>query len=112
VLSTIDTASGIEERKRQKEAGKQEDALESLDRVIDSITIGMSRKAFNSRLKALARISFKNASTICDYILAEQTEQNIKPSTAESKVKLLIWLSRYLNHRPFEEMTKQDFSDI
>jgi integrase len=108
VLSTIDTASGIEERKRQKEAGKQEDALESLDRVIDSITIGMSRKAFNSRLKALARISFKNASTICDYILAEQTEQNIKPSTAESKVKLLIWLSRYLNHRPFEEMTKQD----
>jgi integrase len=75
---------------------------------MDSITIGMSRKAFNSRLKAVARISFQNASTIYDYILAEQTERNIKPSTAESKVKLLIWVSRYLEHKPFEEMTKKD----
>ena len=103
VLSTIDPAEVTE-----RSSLKAEEDLQALDRVIDSITVGMSRKAFNSRLKALARISFKNASTICDHILAEQTEQNIKPSTAESKVKLLIWLSRYLNHKPFKEMTKQD----
>jgi hypothetical protein len=102
-LSTVDP-TGASERMQLK----AEEGLQELDRTIDSITAGMSRKAFNSRLKALARINFKNASTICDYILAEQTEQNIKPSTAESKVKLLIWLTRYLDHKPYEQMTKQD----
>jgi hypothetical protein len=103
VLSNVDPAEAAE--RRQAKAKRN---LQTLDRTIDSITVGMSRKAFNSRLKALARINFKNASTICDYILAEQTEQNIKPSTAESKVKLLIWLTRYLDHKPYEQMTKQD----
>lgn len=107
VLSTIDIA-GTELRKQKEELDKQQDALQSLDRVIDSITVGMSRKAFNSRLKALAKISFQNAPTFCEHILAEQIEQNIKPSTAESKIKLLIWLSNYHSHKPFEQMTKQD----
>lgn len=107
MLSTIDIA-GTELRKQKEELDKQQDALQSLDRVIDSITVGMSRKAFNSRLKALAKISFQNAPTFCEHILAEQIEQNIKPSTAESKIKLLIWLSNYHSHKPFEQMTKQD----
>jgi hypothetical protein len=102
-LSTVDPTGAFERMQLKAEEGLQE-----LDRTIDSITVGMSRKAFNSRLKALARISFKNASAICDYILEEQTEQNIKPSTAESKIKLLIWLIRYLDHKPYEEMTKQE----
>jgi integrase len=80
---------------------------EVLDRLIDSITRDFPRKGVNSRLKALARKS-RNAATICDHILAEQTEHNIKASTAESKVKSLLWLSKYLNDKPFEEMTKQD----
>jgi integrase len=80
----------------------------ALDRLIDSITRDFSRKGVNSRLKALARKS-RNAATICDHIFAEQTEHNIKYSTAESKVKSLLWLSRYLNDdKPFEQMTKQD----
>ncbi len=45
---------------------------------------------------------------ICDHILAEQTEYNIKTSTAESKVKSLLWISKFLNDKPFEEITKQD----
>gem|GEM_PF-3687640 len=79
-LSTVDSV-GAAERRRLKGEG-----LQAIDRSIDSITIGMSRKAFNSRLKALARISFKNTSTIFNYILAEQIEQNIRTSTAESKI--------------------------
>jgi len=79
-----------------------------LDKVIDSITRGMSRKAFRTRLRMLARISPGNAAIICDHILAEKTEQNIKASTAESKVKTLLWLTRYLEQKPFEQMTKQD----
>jgi hypothetical protein len=80
---------------------------EAFDRLIDSITRDFSRKSVSSRLKALTRKSV-NAATICDHILAEQTEHNIKASTAESKVKSLIWLSKCSNDKPFEQMTKQD----
>jgi hypothetical protein len=79
-----------------------------LDGVIDSITQGMSRKALNTRLKMLYRISPSNASTICEHILSEQTECNIKTSTAENKLKALLWLTRFLKLKPFEQMTKQD----
>jgi len=63
------------------------------DAVIDSISCDMSRKAFNTRLKALARISPKNAATIVEHILGEKTEQKIRATTAESKLKALIWLT-------------------
>jgi hypothetical protein len=79
-----------------------------LDGVIDSITQGMSRKALNTRLKMLYRISPSNASTICEHILSEQTECNIKTSTAENKLKALLWLTRFLKLKPFEQITKQD----
>jgi hypothetical protein len=49
-------------------------APSQLDGIIDSLTQGMSRKALNTRLKALYRISPSNASTICEHILSEQTE--------------------------------------
>ena len=64
--------------------------------VIDSITQGMSRKALNTRLKMFYRISPSNAATICEHILSEQTECNIKTSTAENKLKALLWLTRFL----------------
>jgi hypothetical protein len=79
-----------------------------LDEVIDSITQGMSRKAMNTRLKMLYRISPSNAATIYEHILSEQTERNIKTSTSENKVKALLWLTRFLKLKPFEQMTKQD----
>jgi hypothetical protein len=68
----------------------------TLDRLIDSITQDFSRKGISSRLKALARKSV-NTATICDHIVAEQIEHHIKASTAESKVKALLWLSKYLD---------------
>jgi hypothetical protein len=79
-----------------------------LDGVIDSITQGMSRKAPNTRLKMLYRISPSNAATICEHILSEQTGCNIKTSTAENKLKALLWLTRFLTLKAFEQMTKQD----
>jgi hypothetical protein len=106
-VSFNDTAvvTAAEEEKQARTEGED---YEALDRIIDSITRDFSRKGINSRLKALTRKGSSNASTICDHIFAEQTEHNIKTSTADSKVKSLIWLSKNLNHKPFEEMTKQD----
>jgi hypothetical protein len=62
---------------QEKQARTDIQDYEVLDRLIDSITRDFSRKGINSRLKALARKSSRNAATICDHILAEQTGLNI-----------------------------------
>jgi len=50
-----------------------------------------------------------NAKTIIDYIIAEQTEINIKDLTKEGKIKTLVWLSNFhRNTKTFTELTKQD----
>ena len=59
---------------------------ETFDRLIDKVTRDFSRKAISSRLETLARKS-RNATTKCDHIFAEQTEHNVRASTAQSKVK-------------------------
>jgi integrase len=82
--------------------------LEDLDNKIDRITQYASKAYFNKALKRLARKHPENANVICDYIIAEQTEINIKPSTTEGKIKILIWLSNFHSGRSFSEMTKAD----
>ncbi|MFL6490624.1 MAG: hypothetical protein ACJ70O_01640 [Nitrososphaera sp.] len=108
VASSNDTAVVVTAATQDKQARIEGQVYEALDRLIDSITRDFSRKEINSRLKSLARKSSRNSATICDHILAEQTELNIKTSTAESKVKSLLWLSKFSNDKPLEEMTKQE----
>jgi hypothetical protein len=67
---------------------------------IDSITQYNSKPYFRQALKRLAALNADNANVICDYILAEQTDINIKESTKEGKIKVLIWLSNYLANKP------------
>ncbi len=62
----------------------------------------------NSLYKELTEISPNNARIMCNYIEAEKVEINIKESTKTDKIKKLCWLSRYLNHKSFNNMTKQD----
>lgn len=63
---------------------------------------------FNTVLKRMANINTSNAKIICDYIIAEQNEINIKESTREGKIKVLIWLAEYLKNKTFREITKPD----
>lgn len=58
--------------------------------------------------KALEAISPENAEIICDYVLAEVTETNIKDSTKEWKIKVLLYLARSLGHKSFKEASKED----
>ena len=60
---------------------------------IDEITHDLSKPYFCNALKKLAKESGDNADVICDYIIAEINEINIKPLTREGKIKILIWLS-------------------
>ena len=56
------------------------------------------QKAYISNsLKIMAQKSPLNVKVICDYIIAEQNEFNIKESTKEGKIKCLIWLSSLNN---------------
>lgn len=61
----------------------------------------------------LARENIENANTICEYIIAEETEINIKNSTKEGRIKVLVWLSKYhYNKKYFKAMTKQDILEF
>ena len=59
----------------------------------------------------LSERKFRKCIIICDYIIAEQTEINIKQSTKEGKIKILIWLSNFNLDKSFRHMTKQDILD-
>jgi hypothetical protein len=64
-------------------------------------------------LKDLSIKNFENACIICDYIIAEQIEFDIKPTTKNGKIKSLIYLSNSCNNheKSFKEITKQDILD-
>jgi integrase len=49
-----------------------------------------------------------NVKVICEYIIAEQNEINIKESTKEGKIKCLVRFSTYLNHKPFHTISRED----
>ncbi|MGB6671699.1 MAG: hypothetical protein WBE34_04630 [Candidatus Nitrosopolaris sp.] len=56
------------------------DDCNELEKKIDSITQYNSKPCFSAALKRLDMVNSENANVICDYILAEQIEMNIKES--------------------------------
>jgi integrase len=79
---------------------------------IDSVTKNCSKLYFNTILKRLADKNQHNTSIICDYIISEETELNIKNSTKETRLKVLVWLSNFYDDtKSFKEMSKQDILD-
>ena len=82
-----------------------------LEKKINAITQYNSKPYYREALKRLAAVNPGNANVICDYIIAEQIDLNIKESTKEGKIKVLIWLSNYLVNKSFFQMTKQDIFD-
>lgn len=77
-------------------------------RKIEFITRDLSKPYFRNALVKLVKESCDNANIICDYIIAEINEINIKPLTREGKIKILIWLSNFHSGRSFRDMNKND----
>ena len=48
----------------------------------------------------------ENTETICEYIIAEQNEINIRESTKEGKIKVLVDLVKFLEFRNLKNVTK------
>jgi integrase len=92
---------------------KQQDHINyELEKKIDYITQSFSQNFLKNKLKNLAQKNPDNANVICDYIIVEQTEFNIKDSTKKGKIKALVYLSNYLQDtKSFKVMTKQDILD-
>jgi len=83
-----------------------------LEMKICYITQSFSQGFFKNQLKNLARKNSDNANIICNYIIVEQTEFNIKESTKKGKIKALVYLSNHLNDtKSFKDMTKQEILD-
>ena len=82
--------------------------LEDLYAKIDCITQFASKTYFNKALKKLAIGCIENANIICEYVIAEQSEINIKQSTKEGKIKILVWLSNFQSGKSFKQTTKLD----
>jgi hypothetical protein len=91
------------------ETAEQKKGNIAIINTIDSITKSCTKPYFNSILKELAQRNIDNAKVICDYIISEETELNIKKSTKETKIKVLVWLSNHHDNRiNFLQMQKQD----
>ena len=64
----------------------------------------MNRAYYKNTLKKLAEQNIQNAETVGNFILAEQNEINIKNTTKETKIKILIWLSDFHNGKNYENI--------
>ena len=86
--------------------------VNSIDVKIDIITKSLPRQYYKNTLKKLAEQNFHNAETLCNYIIAEQNEINIKNSTKETKIKILVWLSNFHTGKNYENMTKEEMEAL
>ena len=72
----------------------------------DSIT-RLQRPYIKKILRNLASSNEVNANLICEYIINEEAQFNIKESTKEGKIKILVWISaNFLHTKSFKEITK------
>jgi len=73
------------------------------------LSICKYQKTFIRRsLEKLYENSPNNTEIICKYIIAEQNEINIKESTKEGKIKVLVDLVKFVSVKDFANITKED----
>ncbi len=73
------------------------------------LSICKNQKQFVEKmLNNLLEKSKENVLIICDYIIAEQNEINIKESTKEGKIKVIVDLLKFLNYKNLRSVEKDD----
>ena len=93
----ITQTSSLNGNNKYNEKWLDDSNSKEIDAKIHLITNSLSRNYYGSILRKLAKRNCDNADIICNYIIAEQTELNIKNSTKESRIKVLVWLSNFFN---------------
>jgi integrase len=83
---------------------------DDLEKRIGSLT-ACALPYYNSIFKDLYQANRKNAEILCDFISTEYTNQNIKTSTKLTHIKVICWFSKYLDHKNFQLVTRDDIID-
>jgi integrase len=87
---------------------KRQDDPNVLNHKLEGV-VSLQRPYIKKILRDISARNSENATSICNYIIDEQTQFNIKESTKEGKIKTLVWLSAHFNHsKSFYNMTKDD----
>ncbi len=98
-----DAPSEISTRQVQQQQIEKDEVKEKI------LLISKNQKEYIKKiLHSLLKNSKDNASIICDYIISEQNEINIKESTKEGKIKVLLDLLKFLNYKNLKSITKSD----
>lgn len=80
-----------------------------LDSKIDIITKDLNKAWFRNLRNG---ISVENADTICSYIIDMKADINPTTNYIVNSIKLPYLFSRYLNNKPFKNVTRQDIIDF
>jgi hypothetical protein len=78
-----------------------------LEKRIDSL-IEDALPYFRSIFKQVALANPQNATILCEFIVAERDEHNIKLSSRLTRIKIIYLFNRYLDYKSFEQITKDD----
>ena len=99
-----DASSEISNRQEQQQQEIEKDEVKDKIHLISKNQKNYIKKILDNLLEN----SNDNASIICDYIISEQNEINIKESTKEGKIKVLLDLLKFLNYKSLKAITKND----
>jgi integrase len=114
----VDSYEDLNNLKKDKSNDSLQNSLQSRDNIseqkkerINKLVIAIckyQRSFIRKSLDKLLEISPANTEIICKYIIAEQNEINIKESTKEGKIKVLIDLVKILDFKDLLDITKDD----
>jgi integrase len=102
ILETNDSYSNLKSN-YSSDKGNYKIILEK----VDQITKGQ-KPYINRMLLNILNASSCNVENICDFIIAERNEIDIKGSTIEWHVKVLGQIQRFCSFKGFRDMTKDD----
>jgi hypothetical protein len=86
---------------------QHEEQLE-LDNWIDLLTSG-SPSYFRSIFLDMASANPENAELLCKFVSVECNTCNIKPSTKQTHIKVICWFDKYVGHKDFSKLRREDF---
>jgi len=103
----INIVKRLQEPLKEANSILQNKEKEEIEKEIDLICKHQKQFIITS-LNKLREKSSENTKIICDYIIAEQNEINIKESTKEGKIKVLVDFIKFTDYKNLEKITKVD----
>jgi hypothetical protein len=85
----------------------EEDESLEIDNRIAKLTYG-SPLYFRSLFDAMSISNSSNAELLCKFLSFESDTGNIKPRTKQTHIKVVSWFKRYLDHKDFSKVKRDD----